>query len=150
MLIEVKTKVTWIIDSKPKKTTEIYILDKEVFAQAEYAVMTLLNQYQNEGTVESYEIQSLKASPIKEIVTQYTGEHSFVASLKDIAIQNNGTEKVLRYKILLWADSIPAAMNNTREIAAQGYDMLIEGLRQVDYYYLNTQSNEENTVSENQ
>lgn len=143
MLIEVKTKVTWSVDSKPKKTTETYILDKEVFAQAEYEVMTLLNQYQNEGTVENFEIQSLRVSPIKEIITQYTGEHSFIASLKDTVLQNDGTEKSLRYKVLLWADSIPEAMNHTREIAAQGYDMVIEGLRQVDYYYLNPQENAE-------
>lgn len=150
MLIEVKAKVTWLVDSKPKKTTETYVLDKEVFAQAEYAVMTLLNQYHNEGTVESFEIQSLKASPIKEIIDQYQGEHSFIASLKDTVLQNDGSEKSLRYKILLWADSIPAAMNQTREIASQGYDMVIEGLRQVDYYYLNSQEDAETTISENQ
>ena len=35
MLIEVKAKVAWRIDGKVKKKIETYILDKEVFAEAE-------------------------------------------------------------------------------------------------------------------
>lgn len=32
MLIEVKVKVAWIIDTKVQRKLETYILDKEVFA----------------------------------------------------------------------------------------------------------------------
>lgn len=145
MLIEVKTKVAWIIDAKVKKKQETFIVDKEVFAEAEYAVMHLLGGYQQEGTVESFEILSLKTSSIKEIVTQYQGEVSFVASLRDIFLQDDGTEKVLKYKILLWAGNISEAMNHVREIASQGYDMQIDSLKEINYTYLNTEENGEET-----
>ena len=136
MLLEVKVKVTWIIDSKPKKRTETYLSEKEVMAEAEYTIMSMLNASQQEGTLREFEIQSIKLSSIKEINLQYQGEHSYIASLKDIFLQDDGTEKPIRYKVILWANSISEAMNHVREIAQQGYDMQIESLKEVDYYYI--------------
>lgn len=146
MLLEVKVKVTWIIDSKPKKRTETYLIEKEVMAEAEYAIMSKLTGYQNEGTLREFEIQSIKLSPIKEINLQYQGEHSYIASLKDIFLQDDGTEKAIKYKVILWANSISEAMNHVREIAQQGYDMQIESLKEVDYYYIDN----EDTSKDNQ
>lgn len=145
MLIEVKTKVSWVIDSKVKKKIETYLIDKEVFAEAEYAVMNLLNSYQNESTVSSFEIVSLRQSVVREVVEQYEGEGTFIASLRDTFLQDDGSEKIMKYKVLLWADNISEAMTHTREIAQQGYDMQIDGLKEVSYTYLNS---EENEVSE--
>lgn len=145
MLIEVKTKVSWVIDSKAKKKIETYLIDKEVFAEAEYAVMNLLNSYQNESTVSSFEIVSLRQSAVREVVEQYEGENTFIASLRDTFLQDDGSEKIMKYKVLLWADNISEAMTHTREIAQQGYDMQIDGLKEVSYTYLNS---EENEVSE--
>lgn len=149
MLIEVKVRVSWIIDSKVKKKLETYILDKNIFAEAEYEVMSLLSGYMEEGTVESFEILSLKTSTIKEIITQYQGESTFIIALRDTYLQDDGTEKILKYKVLLWADNISTAMSNARELASQGYDMQIDSLREVNYTHLNTQDNEEpSTTSE--
>lgn len=145
MLIEVKTKVSWVIDSKVKKKIETYLIDREVFAEAEYAVMNLLNSYQNESTVSSFEIVSLRQSAVREVVEQYEGEGTFIASLRDTFLQDDGSEKIMKYKVLLWADNISEAMTHTREIAQQGYDMQIDGLKEVSYTYLNP---EENEVSE--
>lgn len=148
MLIEVKAKVAWIIDNKVKKRIETYILDKEVFAQAEYEVMTLLTTYKEESTIDSFELLGIKIATVKEIVTQYEGEHSFIASLRDTFLQEDGTEKTVKYKVLLWADSISEAMSHTRSIAQQGYDLQIDSLREANYTYLNTQDNGQ-PVSEN-
>ena len=74
MLVEVKVKVARIIDGKTRKRTETYLMDSEIFANAEYAVMNSLANEQNLGTVDEFEIQSLRISPIKEICTQYVGE----------------------------------------------------------------------------
>lgn len=147
MLIEVKAKVAWVIDNKVRKRTETYILDKNVFAEAEYEVMTLLSGYMEEGTVKSFEILMIKISMVKEIITQYQGESTFIASLRDIFLQEDGTEKTIKYKVLLWANNISDAMTHTREIASQGYDMQIDSLREVNYSYLTTQRNEESTES---
>lgn len=147
MLIEVKAKVAWVIDNKVRKRTETYILDKNVFAEAEYEVMTLLSGYMEEGTVKSFEILMIKISMVKEIITQYQGESTFIVSLRDIFLQEDGTEKTIKYKVLLWANNISDAMTHTREIASQGYDMQIDSLREVNYSYLTTQRNEESTES---
>lgn len=139
MLIEVRTKVAWVIDGKIRKKTETYILDRETFSLAEQEVISLLNTYKDEGTVEYYEIQVMRISSITEICNQYQGDISFIATLRDIVLQDDGTEKQLKYKVLLWADNISQAMANTRELASQGYDMQIDSLKEVTYTYLNSQ-----------
>lgn len=136
MLIEVKVKVARVIDNKTRRRTETFVVNKDVFAEAEYKVTLVLSQEQDAGTVESFEIQSLRISPIKELVTQYQGDYTFIATLKDIWLENDGTEKQLKYKVLLWADNLTDANKNTQQLARQGYDMQIEGLKQVDYEYL--------------
>lgn len=145
MLIEVKTKVAWVIDGKIKKETETFILDVEVFAEAECTVMRMLTDKMEAGLVDSFEIMSLKLSIVKEIITQYEGEYSYIASLKDVTLQDDGSEKVVRYKVLLWATNITDAMSHVREIVAQGYDMQVDGLKEVNYNYISN----EGTTNEN-
>ena len=149
MLIEVKAKVAWKIDNKIKKKLETYIIDKEIFAEGEYGVMKLLNDAINDSTVESFEITSLRLSVVKEIITQYDGESSFIATLRDTMLQDDGSEKQIKYKVLLWANNISEAITHTREIAQQGYDMQIDSLKEVNYTYLENNDNEE-TIPENQ
>ena len=146
MLIEVKVKVARIIDGKTRKRTETYVVNNcELYSNAEYRVMSVLIHEQEEGTVESFEIQSLKLSQIKEIDDQSIDNSipSFIATLIDIFHQDDGTEKKLRYKVLLWADNLTAANRRANELSHQGYDMQIEGIKQVDYEYLVEQTNQE-------
>ena len=142
MLIEVKVKVARVIDGKTRKRTETYVMDKEFFSQAEYAVIELLNE---DTTVEDFQIQNLKVSQIKEIDDQSINNSipSFIATLIDIYLQDDGTEKKIKYKVLLWADNLTAANRRANELSHQGYDMQIEGIKQVDYEYLVEQSNQE-------
>lgn len=149
MLIEVKAKVAWKIDGKVKKKIETYIIDEEVFAQAEYAAMSHLEQYKSDGEVEAFEITGLKLSIVKEIITQYEGDYTFIATLRDTTLLDDGSEKIIKYKVLLWANNIAEAMTHTREIAQQGYDMQIDGLKEVNYTHLNSLANE-STSTENQ
>ena len=136
MIIEVKVKVARIIDGKTRKRAETFITDCELFAQAEYAVMNALSNDQSQGIVDNFEIQSIRISPIKEIYHQFTGESNFIATLKDIFHADDGTEKTLKYKILLWANSPQEALTNTVSLARQGYDMQIEGIKEVNYEYV--------------
>jgi len=142
MLIEIKVKVARIIDGKIRKRTETYVMDRDFFSQAEYAVTVLLN---DDTTVENFQIQNLRVSQIKEIDDQSINNSipSFIATLIDIFLQNDGTEKKLKYKVLLWADNLTAANRRANELSHQGYDMQIEGIKQVDYEYLVEQSNQE-------
>lgn len=142
MLIEVKVKVARIIDGKTRKRIETYLLDKEFFSEAEYQVMQALSQEQTDGTVESFEIVSLRQSPVKEVCTQYEGASSFMATLRDIFLADDGTEKELKYKVLLWADSLSEAMARTNVFSRQGYNMQVDGLKEVNYEYLTEDTNE--------
>ena len=129
--MKVKTKV--LENQKTKKRTETYILDKEFFSEAEYAVTDELTSL---ADVEDFEIQSLRISSIKEIASQTDGEHNFIATLEDIFTDDDGNEKKLKYKILLWADNLTQANHRVQELAKEGYDMIIEGIKQVDYKFL--------------
>ena len=144
MLIEVKVKVARIIDGKTRKRTETYVVDKEVFAEAELTVMTALTQEQSEGVVESFDVQSLRVSAIKEIDEESfdNANPSFIATLRDLFHDDEGNEKQLKYKVLLWAPSLTMADGRAHALSHQGYDMLIEGIKQVDYIYL-TESTDE-------
>ena len=140
MLIEVKVKVARVIDSKTRKRTENYILNKEFFSEAEYVVTAHLNEETTLGSVESFEIQSLKISQIKEIACMTKGSYSYIGTLKDIWLDNDGTEKTLKYKVLLWANDTTDANNKFLQLARQGYDMMVEGIKQADYEYLDAES----------
>ena len=148
MLIEVKVKVARVIDGKTRKRTETYLVDKEFFAEAELQVLDYLNQEQNDGLIEGCDIQSLKQSQIKEVATQFNGEFTYIATLKDIWLDTDGTEKDLKYKVLLWAEDLTDANRNIHQLARQGYDMLIEGIKQVDYEYLNNPATQETITEE--
>ena len=145
MLIEVKVKVARIVDGKTKKRTETFLVDKEVFASAEYDVMASLTQEQEVGTVSSYEIQSLRMSPIKEVCeeTMPGSALTFIVTLRDIFHDDDGNEKSLRYKVLLWANDLSQANERAHHLVHQGYDMQIEGIKEVEYEFL-TDSVEEN------
>ena len=148
MLIEVKAKVARIIDGKTRKRTETFLVpDCELFVNAESQVLRQLTEDLESGLIESSEIQSLRISPIKEVCDQwledYTigGDPAFIATLKETFHTDDGTEKTLRYKVLLWASSHSHALQRVQELARQGYDMQIEGIKQVDYEYLIPQGN---------
>jgi hypothetical protein len=137
MLIEVKAKVARIIDGKTRKRMETFLVpDCELFSNAEYKVFHTLTDEQEAGTVSSSEIISLKQSLIKEICDQFEGAFTFIATLKDIWLDDDGNEKALKYKVLLWANNITEANTNVQQLAREGYDMQIEGIKQVDYEYL--------------
>ena len=136
MLIEVKVKVARIIDGKTRKRTENFVVDREFFSEAEYAVTSNLTNEQSQGLVDEFEIQSLKISQFKEIASQFNGNDTFVVTLKDIWLDNDGNEKTLKYKVLLWADDLTQANSNTLRLSREGYDMQIEGIKQVDFEYL--------------
>lgn len=143
MLIELKVK-TKRTDStgKTRKKTETYLINKDFFAEAEYAITEMLTEETNSHLLDEFEILSLKISQLKEIATQYQGENPFIISLKDVFHEDDGTEKYTKYKVLLWADSLTEANSRAHELSMQGYDMLIESIKQVDYIFMNEEETE--------
>ena len=82
----------------------------------------------------------MKISQIKEIAYLTNGSYSYIGTLKDIWLDNDGTEKTLKYKVLLWANDTTDANNKFLQLARQGYDMMVEGIKQADYEYLDAES----------
>ena len=157
MLVEVKVKVARVIDAKTRKRTETYLVpDCELFVNAEHLVMGHLSEEQESGLIENYEIQSLRISPIKEVCDQWLDDYTisgyppFLATLKETYHLDDGSEKTLKYKVFLWANSHSQALQRVQELARQGYDMQIEGIKQVDYEYLVGQSNQEEEEANNE
>ena len=103
--------------------------------------MGKLTQEQEDGYVDNFEIQSLRISPIKEVCTQFNGEFAYLATLTDIFHTDDGTEKVQKYKVFLWANGHTDAVRNIQTLVRQGYDMHIEGIKEVDYEYLIPEDN---------
>ena len=144
MLIEVKAKVARIVDDKIRRKVETYIVPQcDLFVEAEQKVMEELTEERNSNLLESFLIQSLRISPIIEVCTQYEGNTAFVATLRDIFHAEDGTEKLLKYKILLWANSHSEALSRIQEYARQGFDMHIEGIKEVGYIYLARENSDE-------
>lgn len=150
MLIEVKVKVARIIDGKTRKKSETYVIDEEFFANAEYTVNAMLAEEHQAGEVEDYEVISLKQSAIKEIDEQSfnIALPSFMATLRDLFHDDEGNEKQLKYKVLLWAENLTAANTRANLLSHQGYDMFVEGIKQVDYIYINGENTEREGDSE--
>ena len=139
MLIEVKVRVKRTIGGKTKSKLETFLKDTcSLFVEAEQAVMEKLTTEQTQGLVEDFEILSIRQSPIKEICLQYNGGNAYIASLTDVFHDSKGNEKTLRYKVLLWADNLSQANQRVADLAAQGYDMHIEGIKEVNWEYLAT------------
>ena len=148
MLVEVKVKVSRIINEKTRKRNETYLVDNcQLFTEAEYYVTSELTEEQQSNLIVDFDIQSLKVSSIKEVYTQIHGETPFIVTLKDIFIADDGTEKPLKYKVILWADSLSDANRVAHELAREGYDMYIEGIKEVDYEYINIVSDEQTPVT---
>lgn len=104
MLIDVKVKVTYNIGDKKRKATDTYVVDKEFFSEAEYTVTQFLEEQKTTGLVDSFEIISLRVLTLKEVADQYHACYSYIVTLKD-TYHDDGNEKSMRYKVLLWADN---------------------------------------------
>lgn len=132
MLAEIRVKVKRRINGRARKRVETFLYDMDLFSDAEYEVLSLLKGQFDSGEVEEYEIQSVKLSSIKEVADQYKGGCPYIITLKDVWTNDEGVEKSLRYKVLLWADSLKEAAERAHELQKEGYDMLVEDVRETE------------------
>ena len=136
MFIEVKVKVSRAIDNKTRKTTDTFLVNQDLFAQAEYEAMQFLEAEKTDGVVQDYEIQSLRISPIKEYCVELQGPTPYIATLIDIWTDDKGNEKQLKYKVLLHADGLTDATKRAEQLSKQGYEMLVEGIKEATNFII--------------
>jgi hypothetical protein len=144
MLIETKVKLTKEVDGKTFKHTVNYLSDDENLVDALATVLSHLQTMQSSHLIEDASVISCKQSPIKEVATQFEGDKSYIATLKDTWIDEIGDEKSTRYKVLLYAADLTECNQRVQELSREGYDMSVESLAEVDMEYLESVSTDNN------
>ena len=121
-----------IIDPKSgndKTIKELYFVNKvELFGEAE---MRGLGLYPNNA-----DVIAIKISSIREFVnTRISDEQSiFVATIEDIFTSDDGEEKVMKYKVALFAKDIHDATRITSEYMKMGIsDMNLVGMKRTKF-----------------
>ena len=142
MLIETKVKISKRVGDKIRKSTTGFLTDNENLVEALAVVINHLNVLQASHLIEDADIIACKLSSIKEVATQFEGEKSYVATLKDLWVDEiSGEEKAIRYKVLLYANDLTQANVNVQQLSREGYDMQVESLTEMDIQYI-TESND--------
>lgn len=142
MLIETKVKISKRVGDKIRKSTTGFLTDNENLVEALAVVINHLNVLQTSHLIEDADIIACKLSSIKEVATQFEGEKSYVATLKDLWVDEiSGEEKAIRYKVLLYANDLTQANVNVQQLSREGYDMQVESLTEMDIQYI-TESND--------
>jgi len=136
MLTETKVKTKKEVDGKTIKKTVTFLTDSETLVDALAHVISHLNVMQSSHLIEDADIISCKQSSIKEVATQFEGDKSYVATLKDSWIDEIGDEKSLRYKVLLCAADLTECNQRVQQLSREGYDMSVESLTEVEMEYL--------------
>lgn len=121
-----------IIDPKSgndKTIKELYFVDKvELFGEAE---MRGLELYPNNA-----DVIAVKISSIREFVNTRTSDEQsiFVATIEDIFTSGDGEEKVMKYKVAIFAKDIHDATRITSEYMKMGIsDMSLVGMKRTKF-----------------
>lgn len=144
MLIETKVKTRKEVDGKIYKSTVNFLSDDDTLVDALATVLDHLQAMQSSHLIEDAEVISCKQSSIKEVATQFEGNKSYIATLKDIWIDEVGNEKSVRYKVLLYAADLTECNQRVQQLSREGYDMSVESLTEVEMVYLESVSTDNN------
>lgn len=96
-----------------KEVKEHFIVDCELFAEAEFAGM---NQYNNQS-----DVFSIIRSKIREIVNNKEEDKPFFkATIVDTFVNDDGAEKETKYPVLVCAKNLAEATKITEDYMRQG------------------------------
>lgn len=111
-----------------KSVQEKYIVkDCEIFAEAECKGLEMYNG--------ECDVTAIRRSQIREFVNDSSkGELIFYATIVDVFLKDDGTEKELVYNVAVWANDIAEAQKTTKEYMEQGLnDMKLKGINQTKF-----------------
>lgn len=109
-----------------RNNKESYILEnQDLFTQVESKLYEEFEGYKD------FDVVAIKRSNIKEIANQRTNNDDVIwqAELQDIFHDDDGNEKLLKYKILFFSKTYESANTFITEYAKQGYDMSLVSLK---------------------
>lgn len=114
-----------------KSVKEQYLVEnRNLFAEVEDAMYVAFDGAQD------LDVISIKRSKIREIAntaTQNPEEKIFVATLVDIFLNNDGTEKEIKYQIAFYSTSMSAANAFINQYVSQGYKMKIAAIKETKF-----------------
>jgi hypothetical protein len=127
MIYEATITFTKPDDKGDEKTfKDSYILEnQDLFTQVESKLYEEFEGYKD------FDVVAIKRSNIKEIANQRTSNDDVVwqAEVQDIFHDDEGNEKLLKYKILFFSKTYESANTFITEYAKQGYDMSLVSLK---------------------
>ena len=100
---------------------QIIVEDCELFAEVEAKL------YEKEKGYEDVDVTAIKRSKIKEIANERTSddEKIFLATLVDVFLNDDGSEKEMKYTIAFFSKTMDSAHAYISQYASQGYNMSV-------------------------
>lgn len=112
-----------------KTTKQNFILDNiELFGEAEEML------YKYGQSLTACEVIAIKRSKVKEIANRRGSEQDkvWLAEVEDVFLSDEGEEKSIKYKILLYAKNFDSAMKVMDQFLAQGYSMTLVTIKRTN------------------
>lgn len=113
-------------DGSERKVTEKYIIDNSLsFTDAENILLSLF------GNNDDFEILSIKKSKVREIVNTRQSDDDLIwlAEMMDVFLTDEGDEKQMKYKVLVFAKTFDSAKAIMSDYMKQGFDMSLISLK---------------------
>ena len=114
-----------------KVVKEQYLVEnRNLFAEVEDAM------YVEFDGAQDLDVVSIKRSKIREIANTCTNnleEKIYVATLVDVFLNNDGTEKEIKYQIAFYSTSMSAANAFINQYVSQGYKMKIAAIKETKF-----------------
>lgn len=136
MFFEAKLRVEKTLDTgEQKEVKEHYIMDAELFAEAEKMMFEL---YPNQ----KIDVFSIGRSDIREIINEKEDDKPFFkATVIDVFTDDeSGKEKETKYYMLVCAENTVEATLLVNEYLKQGYNLRLDGIKRVKNHRLSTVS----------
>ena len=127
MFFEAKLRVEKTLDTgEQKEVKEHYIMDAELFAEAERMMFEL---YPNQ----KIDVFSIGRSDIREIINEKEDDKPFFkATVIDVFTDDEtGKEKETKYYMLVCAENTVEATLLVNEYLKQGYNLRLDGIKRV-------------------
>ncbi len=136
MFFEAKLRVEKTLDTgEQKEVKEHYIMDAELFAEAEKMMFEL---YPNQ----KIDVFSIGRSDIREIINEKEDDKPFFkATVIDVFTDDeSGKEKETKYYMLVCAENTVEVTLLVNEYLKQGYNLRLDGIKRVKNHRLSTVS----------
>ena len=114
-------------DGSERKVTEKYIIDNGLsFTDAEDILLSLFG-----NDAKDFEILSIKKSKVREIVNTRQSDDDLIwlAEMMDVFLTDEGDEKQMKYKVLVFAKTFDNAKVIMSDYMKQGFNMSLISLK---------------------